>query len=260
MDHKEFSEIAACLCQAEQGNKITARPSAGYPGRGEAEGYAIQMEACKWREDRGACVVGKKVGVTNREMQKAMNADGPVYGHIFDYHLAPQEIPLRLGDLITPFIEPEIAFLLKSDLCGPGVSVPQVLAATEGVMPAFEVLNSRYAEAKFNPFDTLADNAHCGRIVLGGRLTSLCGLDLRTAGLVLEKNGAIVGLSAAAAILGNPAASVAWLANKSAPYGGLKAGEIIMAGSFTTAYPAAAGDVFTAHVGGMGSVTVSFTA
>ena len=188
-----------------------------------------------------------------------MNINEPDYGHVFDAQMAAQDVPIRVGELIQPHIEAELAFVLHRDVKGPGVTEATVMAATAGIMAAIEVVDIRYKDMKIALQDTVADNAACGRIVLGSRLVPIDGMDLRTIGLVLEKNGQILDTGVSASVLGNPAAAVAWLANKMAVSGvSLKAGEVIMSGSFTRMYPVAAGENYTAHFGGIGSVKTSF--
>jgi 2-keto-4-pentenoate hydratase len=188
-----------------------------------------------------------------------MNINEPDYGHVFDAQMAAQDVPIRVGELIQPHIEAELAFVLHRDVKGPGVTEATVMAATAGIMAAIEVVDIRYKDMKIALQDTVADNAACGRIVLGSRLVPIDGMDLRTIGLVLEKNGQILDTGVSASVLGNPAAAVAWLANKMAAFGvPLKAGELIMSGSFTSMYPVAAGENYTAYFGGIGSVKASF--
>jgi 2-keto-4-pentenoate hydratase len=164
-----------------------------------------------------------------------------------------------MSRLILPRIEPEIAFLLKSDLKGPGINAAQVLDATEGVLPAFEVIDSRFKDWKITVKDSIADNASAATMILGGKLTSIKDLDLRLIGLVLEKNGEVVSTGAGAAVLGNPAESVAWLANKLAEFDiSLKKGEFVMSGSLVKAVPVEAGASFRATFDRLGSVSVRF--
>ncbi|MFW6126558.1 MAG: 2-keto-4-pentenoate hydratase, partial [Chloroflexota bacterium] len=155
--------------------------------------------------------------------------------------------------------EPEIAFLLKEDLKGPGITVGRVLRATEGVMPAFEVIDSRYRDWKITVKDSISDNASSAAIILGGKLSTIRDIDLRLLGMVMEENGQLVGSAAGAAVLGNPAQSVAWLANKLIEYGiVLRAGELVMSGSLVRATTVEAGSFFTATFDRLGPVSVRF--
>ncbi len=223
------------------------------------DAYAIQLKTFDSYVKDGAVIVGKKIGLTSKAMQDQMNIREPDYGMITHRMVAREGAPISMKSLILPKIEPEIAFLLKKDLVGPSVNVAEVIEATEGVMPAFEIIDSRYRDWKITVKDSISDNASAGIMILGGKLTSLKDLDLRYIGMVLEKNGYLVSTGAGAAVLGNPAQSVAWLANKLTEYGiSLKKGEFVMSGSLVQAVPAEAGSSFRATFDRLGSVSVCF--
>ncbi|BCV22040.1 hypothetical protein hamaS1_21090 [Moorella sp. Hama-1] len=152
-----------------------------------------------------------------------------------------------------------MAFILKDTLKGPGVTIADVYRATEGIMPAFEIVDSRIRDWRIKLPDTIADNASSARLVLGSRMVPIKDLDLRLTGMVLEKNGEMVSSGAGAAVWGNPAAAVAWLANKLAAFDiALEAGEIILSGAVTAAEDAHAGDVFTVSFHGLGTLNLKF--
>jgi 2-keto-4-pentenoate hydratase len=161
--------------------------------------------------------------------------------------------------LTQPRVEGEIGFLLGRELAGPGVSVAEVLAATEAVMPAIEIIDSRIRDWKIKIQDTIADNGSAAAVVLGDKLTPVQGLDLRLVGMILEQNGRIVATGAGAASSGHPAASVAWLANKLAEFDiTLKAGEVIISGSLGPAPAVAKGDLIRAEFDRLGSASILF--
>ena len=161
--------------------------------------------------------------------------------------------------LIAPRAEAEVAFVLKSDLMGPGVTAADVLRATDFVVPCFEIVDSRIQDWKIKIQDTVADNASCGVLVLGGRRKSPRDIDLALAGMVLEKNGELISTSTGAAVQGSPVNAVAWLANTLGRLGiGLKAGEVILSGSQSPLVPVKAGDSLVCSVGGLGSTSVRF--
>jgi 2-keto-4-pentenoate hydratase len=163
------------------------------------------------------------------------------------------------SELIYPRVEGEITFLLKEDLQGPGVTVARVLAATEYVMPSLEIVDSRVVDWRIKLSDTIADNASSCRMVIGGRCVKPDALDLRLIGMILEKNGEIINSAAGAAVLGNPAQAVAWLANTLADFEvTLKAGEVILPGALTAAVTVQAGDAIRATFDHLGSVSVRF--
>jgi 2-oxopent-4-enoate/cis-2-oxohex-4-enoate hydratase len=166
---------------------------------------------------------------------------------------------IPMSRLIQPRAEGEIAFLMKHDVTGPGVTMADVLAATEAVMPCFEIVDSRIQDWKIKIQDTVADNASSGVFVLGGAARDPRRLDLALCGMVLEKNGDVVATGAGAAALGHPANAVAWLANTLGELGiSLKAGEIVLSGSLATLIPIAAGDHLSMTIGGLGSCSIRF--
>jgi 2-keto-4-pentenoate hydratase len=223
------------------------------------DAYAIQMAIVAQRVAAGARVVGKKVGLTSKAMQDLLKVGEPDFGHLLDdMVLAPGE-PAPMRKLLRPRAEGEIAFLLSRDLSGPGVTISDVLHATEGVMPAIEIVDSRVKDWRIKIQDTVADNASNAFVALGSRITPLRDLDLRLLGMVLYKNGELMSTGAGAAVLGHPAAAVAWLANKLAEVGtGLRAGEIVLSGAFTAAPFAVAGDRFEVAFERLGNVSVRF--
>lgn len=223
------------------------------------DAYRVQLRNVLRREQAGQVIIGKKIGLTSKAMQTALGVPEPDYGHLFDTHLLDQDNPVSMDTLLQPKVEAEIAFVLAKDLKGPGINMMDVLGATQGVVAAFEVIDSRIADWKLKIQDTVADNASCGRIVLGHKLVSIEALDLRTIGLVLECNGQIIATAAGAEVMGHPAQAVAWLANKLAMFDvGLRKGEVILSGSLTKAFPAARGDIFQATFGGIGTVKLMF--
>ena len=152
-----------------------------------------------------------------------------------------------------------MAFVMARDLAGPGVTVADALTAVAGVLPAIEVVDSRIADWRITLVDTIADNASCGRLVLGGALTPVAGLDLRLMGMLLYRNGVPIDSGAGAAVLGNPARCVAWLANKLGGLGsGLRRDDIVLPGALHRMTPARPGDVFRAEFARLGSVTARF--
>lgn len=234
---------------------ITAR----YPEITNEDAYQIQLAGMELRIADGHVLVGKKIGLTSKAMQLSMGVFEPDYGYITDRMMLLEGEPVSMGSVIAPKVEAELAFVLKEDLAGPGITLAQVLKATAGIMPAFEIIDTRMKDWKIKIQDSIADAASIGRIVTSGSLVPVDKLDLRYMGMVLEKNGEVVATAAGAAVLGHPANAVVWLANKLAQYGiKLKAGEIIMSGSLTAACPVEAGDNMRATFDGLGSVGVRF--
>jgi 2-keto-4-pentenoate hydratase len=258
-DTKEINRIANELKRAQatctQVDPLTER----YPHLTVADAYAIQLLNIQERLAAGERVVGKKIGLTSKGMQNLLGVYEPDYGHLLHPMAVPNGETIPAKKLIQPRCEGEIAFLLKRDLQGPGVTSAEVLSATEAVLAALEIVDSRVRDWKIKLVDTVADNASSGMLVLGNKLVSPANLDLRLVGMVFEKNGEMVNNGAGAAVLGHPASAVAWLANKLAEFEvTLKAGEVILSGALTAAAPAAAGDCFQAEFDHLGSVAVKF--
>jgi 2-oxo-3-hexenedioate decarboxylase len=223
-----------------------------------ATGYAVQDEVVADRVTRGHAIVGAKLGLTSAAKQKQMNVDQPLYGWLTSDMALDVGQPLQCERFIQPRCEPEIAFLLKHDLEGPHVTAAHVLAATAAVYPAIDVLDSRYAGYSFTLPDVVADNASGAGFLVGGQAVDPSGIDLRLTGVVLEKNGALVATAAGAAVLGHPAASVAWLVRALAARGrGLTAGQVVMSGALTEAVAVAPGDVVTARFDRLGTVELA---
>ena len=230
-----------------------------YPDLSIEDAYGIQLAIVEQRLSEGRKVVGKKIGLSGKAMQELLGVNEPDYGHLFDDMIVPAGQPVAFDSLLQPRCEAEIAFILGDDLTGPGVTVADVLAATDGVMPALEIVDSRVRDWKIKLEDTVADNGSSARIVLGGAITPVIELDLRLIGMLFSHNGRMAGTGTGAEALGHPAASVAWLANKLAEFDiTLQAGEIILSGSLAGAPFAAKGDVFVAEFDRLGTVSVGF--
>jgi len=192
-------------------------------------------------------------------MQRLLNVNEPDYGHLLSNMLLLEGEPCIRKKLIWPRVEGELAFILKERLQGPGITPSDVLRATEGIMPAFEIVDSRIRDWKIKLPDTVADNGSSAFLVLGSRMISVKDLDLRLIGMVLEKNGEVVSTGAGAAVWGNPAAAVAWLANKLSDFGiALEAGEIILSGALTAAEDANEGDIFSVSFDRLGTLSLKF--
>jgi len=225
------------------------------------DAYHISLRMVQRRVDAGAKIVGKKIGVTSKAVQTMLNVHQPDFGYLTDDMVYNQGEEMPISEkLIQPRAEGEIAFILKKDLIGPGISNADVLAATECVMPCFEIVDSRIENWQIKIQDTVADNASCGLFVLGDKAVSPRSVDLSTCGMVVEKNGQIISTGAGAAALGSPVNCVTWLANTLGQFGiSLKAGEVILSGSLVPLEPVQAGDFMTVNIGGIGSASVRFT-
>ncbi len=210
----------------------------------------------------GERVIGKKIGVTSVAVMNMLGVDQPDFGYLTDAMVVEEGEPLSLTEkMIAPRAEGEIAFVLKQDLVGPGVTASDVLRATDFIVPCFEIVDSRIRDWKIKIQDTVADNASCGYFLLGQDAVDARTLDLSTCGMVMELNGQLASTGAGAAALGSsPVSCVVWLANTLGRLGTpLKAGEVILSGSLVPLQPVKPGDYMSVSIGGMGRTSVRFT-
>jgi 2-oxo-hept-3-ene-1,7-dioate hydratase len=236
-----------------------------FPSMTIDDGYAIQRAWVALEIGDGRTIKGRKIGLTSRAMQQASQIDEPDFAPLMDDMFFDQGSDIDADRFIAPRVEVELAFILDKPLKGPGVTLADVLAATEYVMPAIEIIDARIEQfdrdtkAMRKVFDTISDFAANAGIVLGGRRVKPTEIDLRWVGAILQKNGVVEETGLAASVLNHPATGVAWLANRIAPYGEqLDAGDVVLAGSFTRPTNAAAGDNFHVDYGPLGSVAFRF--
>lgn len=223
------------------------------------DAYRVQQRMVSRRLDAGETIIGKKIGVTSKAVMDMLGVYQPDFGYLLSGMVYGEGQSIALDTLIQPKAEGEIAFILKKDLMGPGITNAEVLAATECVMPCFEIVDSRIRDWKIKIQDTVADNASCGVMVLGDRAVSPRAVDLSTCGMVLERNGEVIGTGAGAAALGSPINAVAWLANTLGRLGiPLKAGEVILSGALAAMAVIKPGDSFRVSIGGIGACSVRF--
>ena len=227
------------------------------------DAYRISLRFLARRQAAGERVIGKKIGVTSKPVQDMLGVFQPDFGFLTDamQYADGATVSLSQSSLIQPRAEGEIAFMLKTDLQGPGVTRDDVLAATAWVAPCFEIVDSRIDDWKINIQDTVADNASCGVFVVGTQHTDPRTLNLAAASMQMWKNGAPAGSGVGAAVQGHPAEAVAWLANTLGAFGiPFKAGELILSGSLAPLVPAVAGDRFTMQIEGLGGCSIAFSA
>jgi 2-oxo-3-hexenedioate decarboxylase len=263
------SAIAKELATAER-DRTELRPfSDTWPDLDVETAYRVQWTGVAAKLDAGETLIGAKLGLTSRIKQQVMNVDSPLYGWVTSSMLTAYGEPVDLSAFIHPRVEPEIAFLLGRDIPTPA-TVSGVLASTEAVFAAVDVLDSRYQDFRFTLPDVVADNASAGSFLLGPRAVRPSDLiDLALVGCVLRVDGAVVSTAAGAATMGHPAAAVAWLANRLAgprgdgPRGdgprALKAGMLVFSGGLTEPVPLTPGVSVTAEFDGLGAIEV-FTA
>ena len=259
LDQETIAGLAEHLENAELQAHDVLKITDEHPEMDWDDAYAIQAEILRRKLARGNRVVGLKAGLTSHAKMKQMGVETPCFGFLVDYFSVPDGGEIKIGELIHPKVEPEIAFVLKRALKGPGCHIGAVLAATDFVMPGIEIIDSRYRDFKFDLKSVIADNCSSSRFVLGGQAVPVDELDLRTLGVVMEKNGEIVGIGAGAAVLGHPAAAIAMLANHLGARGEeIPAGTMILSGGVTEAVAVKAGDNVNLRIQSLGSTSVRF--
>ena len=259
MDKNLITQLGDELYGALVSRQVLEPLTSRHPEITIEDAYHIQQRMIARRLDKGEKIVGKKIGVTSAAVMNLLGVRQPDFGYMLDGMIYNEGESIPIGTLIQPKAEGEIAFMMKKDLSGPGVTAADVLAATEGVMACFEIVDSRIRDWKIKIQDTVADNASCGVFVLGDRLVDPREVDLATCGMVLEKNGDIACTGAGAATLGNPVNAMVWLANTLGRLGiPLKAGEVVLSGSLGPMIPVQAGDNLRVTIGGIGGCSVRF--
>jgi 2-oxo-3-hexenedioate decarboxylase len=259
LDKTTIEKLAKHCEDAELNAQEITKITDDYPEMTYEDAYDIQWTARAAKEARGHKIVGMKMGLTSQAKMKQMGVPNPCYGYLADYFAYGDGAEIKIDELIHPKVEAEIAFVLKDDLVGPGCHIGDVLAATDFVMPAVEVIDSRYKDFKFDLKSVIADNSSSSRYVTGGRSRKVEDLDLKTLGVVMEINGEVVQLGAGAAVLGHPATAIAMLANMLGERGEkLKAGEYILSGAITAAVAVNKGDNVTVKFQDLGTLSFKF--
>ena len=261
MDQTHITSFGDALFEAMNQRSTIAPLTTQAPDISIDDAYLISRRFLERRLARGERVVGTKIGVTSKAVMTMLNVHQPDFGYLTDTMMfaTGAEVPAS-RTLIAPRAEGEIAFILKRDLCGPGVTNADVIRATDFVMPCFEIVDSRITDWKIKIQDTIADNASCGVVVLGDRAVKPTAVDLSTCGIVVTLNGEIISTGAGAAALGSPVNCITWLANTLGARGvSLKAGEVILSGSLVPLQPVKPGDNMHMAIGGIGQCAVRFT-
>ena len=257
---KTCKDIAKLLADADRNREIVPPPSASLKSFSVKDGYDVQMLNAKNRVKEGERIIGKKIAYGTPAAQQSAGLTGPAFGQIFSHQYIAESQSLSMATLNAPKLEAEILFVMGEDLLGPGITTIDVLRATEYLMPSFELISGRINPKGRTTPDNIADNVGIGGLVTGSALIPALEVDLKQISLVLEKNGAVACSSSSSLIMGNPANAVAWLVNALAEHGmPLKRGEVVLSGTLCPMQDIAAGDVFTAHFGGLGSVSIGFT-
>lgn len=260
MNQQTIEQYGDELYQAFVSRRVIAPLLSREPQIRLEDAYRIQERFVAHRLAAGETIVGKKIGATSKPVQDFLGVYQPDFGMLTSGMVFADGDTLDLSQMIQPKAEAELAFVLKHDLKGPGITAMDVIRATDYVVPCFEIVDSRIRDWQIKIQDTVADNASCGVFVLGTTQGDPRRLDITLAGMVLEKNGEVFSTGVGAAVQGSPANAVAWLANTLGELGiPFKAGEVILSGSQSALVPVADGDELVCRVGGLGSCRVRFS-
>lgn len=257
---QEIEKLAHHIDKAYQSREGVEPLTMLVPSLSNQEAYQVQLHTVNKWVSQGRKITGKKIGLTSKAMQELLGVGEPDYGHLLDSMAIDLGGEISSKSVLQPKVEAEMAFVLNHDLKGPNVTSFDVLMATDYVVPALEIVDSRIKDWEIKLPDTISDNASSGLYVLGDKPTKITDIDLKQIGMALYKNGKVANTGVGAAALGDPAFCVAWLANKLSEYDiSLKAGEIILSGALSAAVVAEAGDHFQARFANLGEVSVRFT-
>jgi 2-keto-4-pentenoate hydratase len=262
LNQQTRTQIADALREAHRTGTPVPRLSATYPNMDVEDAYRVQEIFIAGRLSEGARIKGYKVGLTSKPMQDMAGASEPDFSTMTDDMFLPESAPIEFARFIRPLVEMEIAFVMGTELKGPGVLPIDVVRATDFVVPAIEIVDFRVELGPgFGIVDTIADLAACGAAVLGANPRRLDQIDIRRVSGTMSRNGVVEQAGEASAVLGNPVTAVAWLANKLAEFDiAFAPGDVILTGSFVKAIRVAAGDDIVCQFDhGLGRVDVSFT-
>ncbi|MEM7534407.1 MAG: 2-oxo-hepta-3-ene-1,7-dioic acid hydratase [Chloroflexota bacterium] len=256
LTNEQIQSAAQNLYQCEIDGILAEPISLIYPEADITDAYRIAQVVTDLKVAWGRAVKGTKIGLISKAMREATNAKEPDFGNIFDNWFVDEGSLIPRSRMNRPKVEVELAFVLHEDLAGPYVNTVDVIRATDFILPAFEIVDSRYGKRGTNGLvDSIADAAGCGLVILGGNPARLTDIDIRRIGGSLSKNGEVEVSGTTAAVMGNPVNGVAWLARKLSEFDvPLRAGQTIMSGSFTRAIDVDQGDTFSADFGELGVI------
>lgn len=265
LTESEILKAAADLYQAEQDRVQIDPTTMTHPQMDMEDAYAIQSSWVDQKIQSGRKVVGYKIGLTSRAMQRVMKIETPDYGVLLDDMVFEDGSEIVAADFTDPQIEVELAFVLKDRLFGENVTREEVIAATDYVVPAFELIAARsfriHPETGYTRTvcDTISDNAANAGIIMGSKKVSATDVDLRWCGAIVKQNGVVEQTGLAAAVLDHPANGICWIAKRFAKHDiALEPGQILLSGSFTAPVKVKAGDKITAEYGPLGDISVNF--
>jgi 2-oxo-hept-3-ene-1,7-dioate hydratase len=258
MSEADRNKAADILIAAEKARKQAVQISKTWPDITIDDAYAISTEVANRKIAGGAKLIGHKVGLTSKAMQRSSQIDEPDFGYLLDNMMIADGASVKHENFCLPRVEVELAFVMGKTLKGPGVGLTDVLRATEYVVPALEIVDARLQDPR-KIFDTVSDNGAAAGIAVGGRPVGPLDVDLRWVGGIMYRNAEIEETGVAAGVLGHPALGVAWLANKIGQHGiALEPGHLVLAGSFTRVVHVRKGDTLHGDFGALGGIALQF--
>lgn len=260
-DNALVAKLASALREAHENRKAIAPLRDQLPEGNIDLAYAIQQSNTDHWLAKGRRLVGRKIGLTSRSVQKQLGVDQPDYGMLFADMQVLDGDAISLSNLLQPKVEGEIALVLERDLDMPNATIPELISAIAYALPAIEVVDSRIADWKIGIVDTVADNASSGLYVLGNRPVKLQDFDARLCGMVMERNGDQISVGAGAACLGHPLNAALWLVRKMVECGQpLKAGDVLLTGALGPMAAVTGNETIEVRISGLGSVRAVFEA
>lgn len=259
LTEQRLNAIADRVIVAQDNAQTMIKLTQDFPDLSMDDSYDVQDELCRRWQERGERIIGMKAGLTSKAKMVQMGVHEPSYGFLTNAMARPEGGAVAIDEMCHPRVEAEIAFVMKSDLSGDQCTIEDVIAATEFIVPAIEIIDSRYEKFKFDLVSVIADNGSSSRYVTGGRAMDPRSMNLRTIGVVLERNGVIEDLGASAAVLNHPANAIVMMVKHLHRRGrSLRAGSLVLTGGITAAVAVNRGDNVCARFQHMGSVSVRF--
>ena len=256
---KQRRDAAESLIAAERDHAPIDPISTTYPDADVEDAYRISILVAEMKVAAGRVIKGHKIGLTSKAMRSLTGATEPDYGTLFDDWFVAEGSAISMSRMNRPLVEVELAFVLREPLAGPSINAADVIRATDFIVPAIEIVDSRF-NVRGTLVDSIADAASCGFVIVGGNPRRLTDIDIRRVGASLSKNGEIEESGVARAVMGNPINAVAWLATKLHEFEvPLEAGHVVLSGSFIKAIPFKAGDSLVALFDELGEVVFSVT-
>lgn len=251
LSHEKHIEIAKILYEAKASIKPIKLLTETYPNLTIDDAYAIQQEGLKINLNNGLTVVGRKIGITSRGMMKLLNCDSPDFGYLLSNTEVTEDNPFIRSSMNVPIVEGELCFIFEEDLPNRHVNSEDIININPYVVPSFEICDARYPSWKVTILDTISDNAGAAMFKLGKDKKRLNEINPFNIGMVMEKNGSLVGSGAGVEVMGSPINSIVWLANKLFDYGThIKAGDVVLSGAIIAADPANQGDNYKMSMDG----------